>query len=143
MAEYDVLYRTNASELRRTDRKMRILRALLIFLFDFGILYAMIFVQFMILHVPNPLVSITAFLVLTVLVLPVPILIVPSNYRILPIGIDSEERKIISIKHTYRTKANQKRMYVSILHPRRGEFVRLYSDDTIKLQNALQRLIQR
>ncbi|MCJ7760664.1 DUF2208 family protein [Candidatus Bathyarchaeota archaeon] len=143
MAEEDVLYQTNATELRRADRKMRILRALLIFLFDFGILYAMIFVQFTILHVPNPLVSITAFLVLTILVLPVPILIVPSNYRILPRGIDSKEKKIIPIKHTYRTKANQKRMYVSLLHPRRGEFVRLYSSDTIKLRNVLQRIIQR
>lgn len=143
MAEEDVLYQTNATELRRADRKMRILRALLIFLFDFGILYAMIFVQFTILHVPNPLVSITAFLVLTILVLPVPILIVPSNYRILPRGIDSKEKKIIPIKHKYRTKANQKRMYVSLLHPRRGEFVRLYSSDTIKLQNVLQRIIQR
>jgi uncharacterized membrane protein len=143
VAEEGVLYQTNATELRRADRKMRILRALLIFLFDFGILYAMIFVQFMILHVPNPLVSITAFLVLTILVLPVPILIVPSSYRILPRGIDSEEKKIIPIKHTYRTKANQKRMYVSLLHPRRGEFVRLYSSDTIKLQNVLQRVIQR
>jgi uncharacterized membrane protein len=143
VAEEDVLYQTNATELKRADRKMLILRALLIFLFDFGILYAMIFIQSVILHVQNPLVSITAFLVLTILVLPVPILIVPSNYRILPRGIDSEERKIIPIKHTYRTKANHKRMYVSLLHPRRGEFVRLYSSDTTELQNALQRVIQR
>jgi len=143
VAEDDVLYQTNATELRRADRKILIMRALLIFLLDFGILYAMIFVQSMILHVPNPLVSITAFLVLTILVLPVPILIVPSNYRILPRGIDSERKKIIPIKHTCRTKANHKRMYVSLLHPRRGEFVRLYSSDTIKLQNALQRVIQR
>lgn len=143
MADSEVLYQSDSTDLKLADRNMRIFRAILIFLLDIAILYGIFFVQVALFQIPSLLVSIVAFLFLSILILPAPLLIIPTRYRIMANGVDSDGKRLIALKPRYRTKTNEKRMYVSVLHPRRGEFMRLYSKEPGKLQRAIQKAIPR
>jgi uncharacterized membrane protein len=137
MADNEILYETDSSSLKYADRNMRIYRAILIFLLDFVILFAVLFLSRII------LISIISFLILAVLFLPTPLLIVPSRYRILKTGLDSDGKRIIPLKSSYRTKLNHNRRFVSIIHARRGECIRLYSEDPKQVQIAVQKVTRR
>ena len=137
MADNEILYETDSSSLKYADRNMRIYRAILIFLLDFVILFAVLFLSRII------LISIISFLILAVLILPTPLLIVPSRYRILKTGLDSDGKRIIPLKSSYRTKLNHNRRFVSIIHARRGECIRLYSEDPKQVQIAVQKVTRR
>lgn len=143
MMDKDVLYQADSKDLKLADRNRRILRAILIFLLDILILYVIVFVQVVVFHVGNLLISMIVFLILSVLLLPSPILIIPSRYRVLSTGIDSEGKRLIPLKSNYLAKVNEKRGYVSVFRPRRGEFIRLYSAEPRKLQNAIEKAIHR
>ncbi|WP_455278020.1 DUF2208 family protein [[Eubacterium] cellulosolvens] len=137
MADNEILYETDSSSLKYADRNMRIYRAILIFLLDFVILFAVLFLS------GSILISIISFLILAVLILPTPLLIVPSRYRILKTGLDSDGKRIIPLKSSYRTKLNYNRRFVSIIHARRGECIRLYSEDPQQVQIAVQKVTRR
>ncbi|MEM3501420.1 MAG: DUF2208 family protein [Candidatus Bathyarchaeia archaeon] len=139
MADFEVLYEGHATDLKLADRNMRMYRAILIFLLDVAILYSIFFIQIIVFQYPNLLVSMVVFFILTVLILPAPILITPSDYRILPKAVDTDGKRLIPLRPNYRTKTNEKRRFVSILHPRRGEFMRLYTTEPKKLQYAIQK----
>jgi hypothetical protein len=142
MANKDVLYQTDSTDLKLADHNRRVLRTILIFLLDIVILYAVVFVQ-VVFHVVNLLISMIVFLILSVLLLPSPILIMPSRYRVLSTGIDSDGKRLIPLKSNFLAKVNEKRGYVSVFRPRRGEFIRLYSAEPRKLQNAIEKVTQR
>ncbi|MGQ9542879.1 MAG: DUF2208 family protein [Candidatus Bathyarchaeia archaeon] len=139
MADFEILYEGHVTDLKLADRNMRMYRAILIFLLDVAILYGISFIQIAVFQYPNLLVSIAVFLILTVSILPAPILITPSDYRILPRAVDTGGRRLIPLRSNYRTKTNERRRFVSIMHPRRGEFMRLYTAEPQKLQYAIQR----
>jgi len=143
MADSSILYQTDCTELKSADRNMRIVRAALIFLVDIAILYGMFFIQVAIFRVEGFLISMIIFLALSIVVLPAPILIMPARYRILPTGVDSDGKRLIPLKRSYRTRVNDKRRYVSVLHPTRGEFMRLYSSEPRKLELAIQKVTRR
>jgi uncharacterized membrane protein len=143
MTDKDVLYQTDSTDLKLADRNRRVLRAILIFLLDIVILYAVVFVQLVVFHVGNLLISMIVFLILSALLLPSPILIIPTRYRVLSTGIDSDGKRLFPLKPNYLAKVNEKRGYVSIFRPRRGEFIRLYSAEPRKLQNAIQKVTHR
>jgi uncharacterized membrane protein len=137
MADTEILYDTDSSSLKNADRNMRIYRAILIFLLDFAILFAVLFLS------GSILISIISFLILAVIILPTPLLIVPSRYRILKTGLDPDGKRIIPLKSSYRTKLNHKRRFVSIIHARRGECIRLYSENPQQAQIAVQKVTRR
>lgn len=137
MADNEILYETNSSSLKNADRNMRIYRAILIFLLDFAILFSVLFLS------GSILISMISFLILAVLILPTPLLIVPSRYRILKTGLDSDGKRIIPLKSSYRTKLNHQRRFVSIIHARRGECIRLYSEEPQQVQIAVQKVTRR
>jgi len=137
MADNEILYETNSNSLKNVDRNMRIYRAILIFMLDFAILFSVLFLS------GSILISMISFLILAVLILPTPLLIVPSRYRILKTGLDSDGKRIIPLKSSYRTKFNHQRRFVSIIHARRGECIRLYSEEPQQVQIAVQKVTRR
>ena len=137
MTDNEILYETNSSSLKNTDRNMRIYRVILIFLLDFAILFSVLFLS------DSILISMISFLILAVLILPTPLLIVPGRYRILKTGLDSDGKRIIPLKSSYRTKLNHQRRFVSIIHARRGECIRLYSEEPQQVQIAIQKVTRR
>ncbi|TRO61512.1 DUF2208 domain-containing protein [Candidatus Bathyarchaeota archaeon] len=136
MADNEILYETNSNSLKNTDRNMRIYRAILIFMLDLAILFSVLFLF-------GIWISIISFLILAVLILPTPLLIVPGRYRILKKGLDSDGKRIIPLKPSYRTKLNHQRRFVSIIHARRGECIRLYSEEPQQVQIAVQKVTRR
>jgi len=141
LTDSDVLYESDARGLKYADRKMRILRALSIFLLDVAILYG-VFVVLLIFGLGNILILMIIFLALSILVLPAPILMTPGRYRILSTGVDSDGKRLIPLRPNYKARANNKRMFVSVLHPRRGEFMRLYASEPAQLQQAILKVIE-
>jgi len=141
LSDSDVLYEGDARGLKYADRKMRVLRALGIFLLDIAILYGAFFIL-AILGLGDFLLLIVIFLVLSILVLPAPVLMTPGRYRILSTGVDSDGKRLIPLRPNYKTKINSMRRYVSVLHPRRGEFMRLYSSEPERLQQAIRKVIE-
>lgn len=137
MADNEILYETNSNSLKNTDRNMRIYRAILIFMLDLAILFSVLFLS------GSILISMISFLILAVLILPTPLLIVPGRYRILKKGLDSDGKRIIPLKSSYRTKLNHQRRFVSIIHARRGECIRLYSEEPQQVQIAVQKVTRR
>ena len=55
----------------------------------------------------------------------------------------SDGKRIIPLKSSYRTKLNHQRRFVSIIHARRGECIRLYSEDPQQAQIAVQKVTKR
>jgi uncharacterized membrane protein len=141
MADNEILYETNSNSLKNVDRNMRIYRAILIFMLDFAILFSVLFLSGN--SARALLIAIISFLILAVLILPTPLLIVPGRYRILKTGLDSDGKRIIPLKSSYRTKLNYQRRFVSIIHARRGECIRLYSEEPQQVQIAVQKVTQR
>ena len=142
MADNEILYQSDSTDLKNADRKPRAVRSVLIFLLDIAILYGLFFIL-IILGLGNILILMIIFVGLSILLLPAPILITPGSYRILPRGVDTDGKRLIPLKASYKTKVNSRRKYVSILHQRRGEFMRLYSREPQDLQRIIQKVIGR
>jgi hypothetical protein len=150
LTDSDVLYESDGRGLKHADRKMRNLRSISIFLLDVAILYGVYFVLEIItgfglglsLGSGSVLILMIIFLALSILVLPAPILMTPGRYRILSTGVDSDGKRLIPLRPNYKTRANNKRMFVSVLHPRRGEFMRLYASEPAQLQQAILKVIE-
>ena len=117
----ETLYEIDASGLKRDDQRMRIFRSVGIFILEMTLLLGL----FMVLG----LLAIAIFLLAVFLFLPSPVVIVPARYRITSAGIIHDESKMIPFKRNYKVRMNEKRKFVSMLHSRRGEFLRLYTPE--------------
>ncbi len=122
----EILYEEEVSDLKSADKGRRIFRTIAIFVLEIFFILGMALAL-------GILVSAIIFLIAVVLVIPAPILVTPSHYRVMKHGIDCDGRKMMPIKKDYRASLNERRKFVSILHKRRGEIIRLYSKDPSKL----------
>jgi len=117
----ETLYEIEASGLKRTDRRMRIFRSVAIFILEMVFLLGLFMVF--------GLLAIAIFLLAVIFFLPSPAVIVPAKYRITSAGVIHDEAKMIPFKRNYKVRMNEKRRFVSMLHSRRGEFLRLYTPE--------------
>ena len=115
------MYEVEASGLKSADRRMRIFRSVGIFVLEMTLLFGLFMVF--------GLLAIAVFLLAVILFLPSPAVIVPARYRITSVGVIHGESKMITFKRTYKVRMNEKRKFVSMLHSRRGEFLRLYTPE--------------
>lgn len=122
----EILYEAEVSDLKSADKGRRILRTITIFVLEILFIWGMALAL-------SIVVSAIIFLIAVVLIIPAPILMTPSHYRVMKHGIDCDGRKMMPIKKDYRANMNERRKYVSILHKRRGEIIRLYAKDPSKL----------
>jgi len=100
---------------------MRIFRSIGIFILEMVFLLGLFMVF--------SLLAIAIFLLAVILFLPSPAVIVPAKYRITSAGVIHDEAKMIPFKRNYKVRMNEKRKFVSMLHSRRGEFLRLYTPE--------------
>jgi uncharacterized membrane protein len=128
----EVLYNAEVTQLKSADKGRRILRTVLIFIFELGFLF---FISYFLGFV----FAIIFFIISVVIFIPSPMLITPSNYRVMKNGVQIESGKLIPFKKGYKASMNEDRSYVSILHPRRGELIRLYTNEPSKLLGTLRR----
>jgi len=128
-----VLYEVNVTDLKMADRKKRILRSAVLFIFQL----ALIFVLVSILGIW----AILIFLLAIYMILPTPLIPVPSKYKITSQGVMLNERRVFSLKRGYRLRSNEKRKFVSVLHGRRGEMLRLYTPEPKRVIRILDELI--
>lgn len=128
-----VLYEANVTDLKMADRKRRILRSAVLFILQL----ALIFVLVSILGVW----AILIFLLAMYMILPTPIIPVPSKYKITSQGVMLNERRVFSLKRGYRLRSNEERKFVSVLHRRRGEIFRLYTPEPKRVIKILDELI--
>jgi len=117
----ETLYEIEASDLKTADRRMRILRSVGIFILEMLLLLGLFMVF--------GLLAIAIFLLAVFLFLPSPAVIVPAKYRITSAGVIHDGAKMIPFKRNYKVRMNEKRKFVSMLHRRRGEFLRLYTPE--------------
>ncbi len=117
----ETLYEIEASDLKTADRRMRILRSVGIFILEMLLLLGLFMVF--------GLLAIAIFLLAVLLFLPSPAVIVPAKYRITSAGVIHDRAKMIPFKRNYKVRMNEKRKFVSMLHRRRGEFLRLYTPE--------------
>jgi len=117
----ETLYEIDASGLKRADRSMRIFRSVGIFILEMAFLLGLFMVF--------GLLAIAIFLLAVILFLPSPAVIVLGKYRITGAGVIHDEAKMIPFKRNYKVRMNEKRKFVSMLHRRRGEFLRLYTPE--------------
>jgi len=117
----ETLYEIEASDLKTADRRMRILRSVGIFILEMLLLLGLFMVF--------GLLAIAIFLLAVFLFLPSPAVIVPARYRITNAGVIHDRAKMIPFKRNYKVRMNEKRKFVSMLHRRRGEFLRLYTPE--------------
>ena len=115
------MYEVEASELKSADRRMRIFRSIGIFILEMVFLLGLFMVF--------GLFAIAIFLLAVILFLPSPAVIVPARYRITSAGVIHGEARMIPFKRNYKVRMNEKRRFISMLHSRRGEFLRLYTPE--------------
>ena len=127
----EILYEAEVSNLKLADRGRRLLRMMTIFVLE------ILFLLGMSLIFGNIIIPAIIFLVAVVLLIPTPILMAPGSYRLMKHGIDCDGRRLIPLKKSYRATMNGRRKFVSILHKRRGEIIRLYTSDPKKLLGIL------
>ncbi|KPV64864.1 MAG: hypothetical protein AOA65_0710 [Candidatus Bathyarchaeota archaeon BA1] len=128
-----VIYEADATDLKMADRRKRILRSSAMFIFQL----ALIFILVSILGVW----AMFIFLLAMFMFLPAPIIPTPSKYKITSQGVMLDERRIFSLKKEYKLRANEERKFVSILHRRRGEILRLYTSEPKRVVNILDKII--
>jgi len=128
-----VLYEVDATALKRADRRKRILRSAAMFIFQL----AFIFILASIFGIFGMLIFILAVYVF----LPAPFIPTPSKYKITKQGVILDERRMFSFKKESKLRANEERKFVSILHRRKGETLRLYTHEPKKLIKILDKLI--
>ena len=129
----EILYDAEVSQLKSADKGRRILRTVLIFMFELGFLF---FVSYII---GSIIIAIILFVISVLIFIPSPMLITPNNYRVRQKGVEIDWGKLIPFKRGYKAGMNEDRRYVSILHPRRGELIRLYTNEPSKLLSILRR----
>jgi hypothetical protein len=128
-----MLYDAEVTQLKSADKSRRLLRSILIFIFELGFLFFVSYVT------GSIIIAIILFMVSVVLFIPSPMLITPSNYRVKQKGVEIDGGKLIPFKRGYKVGMNEERRFVSILHPRRGELIRLYTNEPSKLVSILRR----
>ena len=133
--EKEVLYEAEIEALKSADKGRRILRTVLIFVLE------ILFLLGLALIFGNILIPAIIFIISVLIFIPSPILIAPSKYRVMKNGVDCDGRRLIPIKKGYKSNMNEKRKFVSILHSRRGEIMRLYTNEPKKLLSILQRSV--
>ncbi len=127
----EILYEAEVSDLKSADKGRRILRSISIFILEILFLLGMSIIF------GNIIIPAIIFIVAVILIIPTPILMTPSSYRVMKHGIDCDGRRLIPIKKDYKATMNEKRKFVSILHKRRGEIIRLYAREPSKLLGIL------
>ena len=127
----EILYEAEVIGLKSADKGKRILRTILIFVLE------ILFLLGLALIFGNILIPAIIFLVCVLVFIPSPMLIVPSKYRVMKNGVDCDGKRTIPFKKGYKANMNLKRKFVSILHSRRGELVRLYTNEPKKLLNII------
>lgn len=127
-----VLYNAEVTQLKSVDKSRRFLRTVLIFIFELGFLF---FISYFLGFV----FAIIFFIISIIIFIPSPMLITPDNYRVIRNGVQIDGGKLIPFKKGYKASMNEDRNYVSIMHPRRGELIRLYTNEPSKLLGILRK----
>ncbi len=130
--EDKTLYETEVADLKQKDRRGRIFRSINILVFEFALVIILTFFFGML--------AIIAYLFALFTILPYPIFRTPSKYKITTRGVTLQDNKVISIKKDNKLQINKKGNYVSVFHPRRGEFLRLYTNELEKVHKLLSSL---
>jgi hypothetical protein len=127
-----VLYEIDATELKMADRTNRILRSL-------GILAAEILLIFVVAYFLDIYGVIVLFVVI-VFLLPSPVALAPSKYKITKQGILLNGEKAFPLGKKHRLRVNQNRNFISI-RERKGEVLKLYTTETEKVMKILDKLV--
>jgi len=124
------LYHGEVSDLKSADQKGRILRGLVFFVINMLLLLSTL-----LLFGPY---SIIAYIIALFFLFPTPIIIVPTEYKIVNNGIIHRKGKVIPMKRIYKLRVNSEKKFVSVDHPGfKGEFLRLYSAEPETVLNLL------
>jgi hypothetical protein len=130
-----VLYQVDATDLKMADRTTRILRSI-------GILAAEIVLIFVVSYLLGDLAiyGVIVLFVVIVFLLPSPVALAPSKYKITKQGILFNGEKTFPLGKKYRLRVNQNRNFISI-RDRKGEVLKLYTTESEKVMKILDKLI--
>jgi len=123
------IYEDEVRELKVGNQKGRILYSLKVILFELLVLVLML--QFL------GTGAIIGFVVALVAFLPTPYFTVPETYRIIQGAIIFNGGKVLKLNKGQRLRLDVEGRYVSLLHPRKGEFLRLYTHEPEKVHKIL------
>lgn len=127
----EILYEAEVEQLKSADKGRRIFRTILIFVLE------ILFLLGLALIFGNILVPAIIFMICVLIFIPSPMLIAPSKYRVMKHGVDCNGRRTVPFKKGYKANMNLQRKFVSILHNRRGELIRLYTNEPKKLLSII------
>ena len=122
----------DVTELRRADRNRTIVHTIGLLIVEF---LAMLFV-----FILTGYIGLIVVFVVVFIFFPSPYPTIPLKYTISNESIMFNGKKIVKIPSNFKIKTNTNRMFVSISHPRRGEIVRLYSKETVRLSGMLEKM---
>lgn len=120
MAE-KVLYEAEVSELKRADKRNRVLRAIAVLVGELGFL--------LFLTTLLDVFGIVIFLILSFAFLPVPFVAAPNYYQITAKGIVLDSKRFFPFRRGMILRLNNLRLYVSIMNKLKKEVLRLYSKE--------------
>lgn len=123
------IYEDEVRELKSENQQSRILYSLKVSLFELLILVLLL--QFL---GPG---AIVGFIIALIAFLPTPYYTVPETYRIVEGAVIFDRGKALKLKRGHRLRVNVEGKYVSFLHPRKGEFLRLYAHEPERVYNIL------
>jgi uncharacterized membrane protein len=123
------IYEDEVRELKLGNQKGRILYSLKVILFE--LLVLVLLLQFL---GPG---AVIGFVFTLVAFLPTPYFTVPETYRIVEGAVIFDGGKVLRLKRGQRLRLDMDGKYVSLLHPRKGEFLRLYAHEPEKVYKIL------
>ncbi len=122
----------DVTELKKADRIMTFAHTIALLIIEFlGMLFVFILTGY---------IGLIVLFVVVFIFFPSPYPTIPVKYTISDKSIMFNEKNIISIPSNFKIKTNTGRMFVSISHPRRGEIVRLYNKEPVKLSVILENM---
>lgn len=127
------IYEDEVRELKLGNQKGRILYSLKVILFE--LLVLVLLLQFL---GPG---AVIGFVFALVAFLPTPYFTVPETYRIVEGAVIFDGGKVLRLKRRQRLRLDVEGKYVSLLHTRKGEFLRLYAHEPEKVYKILKGLI--
>lgn len=129
----EVLYEVDATELKTEDRRKRVVRSILVIVFQ--VAFILVLVWFL------GMLALVVFLVAMYTFLPAAIVPTPSRYKLTSQGVVLDERVMFPLKRGHRFRPNEGRKFVSVLHRWRGEVLRLYTPEPKRVITILDQLI--
>ena len=131
--ENKTLYEADVPDLTLKGRNRRIFRAANILVFELALLVILTFFF--------GIFAIIFYFIALLIFLPHPLLTSPSKYKIITRGVVYRENRLIPLKKEYKLQINTKGEFVSVLHHRKGEFLRLYTHEPEQVHKILNSLI--